>query len=154
MCVWVWVSSYLCVRWCPWPCVHAFVCLIFNSVISLHAKHAPRIRITIRMNSPLPLRRKIAAFLSVQLPLPFISLLSIFPFFWVCIFNYQIKQDLAAFIPPPGSVVMGKRWLFLLRALSHWEPLCSVNLWNLSSPLSGNCRCTVHTVCQHRLESL
>ena len=78
----MWVSLFLCVWQCPWPCVHVFVCLIFNSVISLHAKHAPRIGITFRMNSPLPLhRKKIAAFLSVHLPLPFISLLSIFQFF-------------------------------------------------------------------------
>ena len=81
VCVWVGVSElvFVCATVSLTMC--AFVCLIFNSVISLHAKHAPRIGITIRMNSPLPLHRKIAAFLSVHLPLPFISLLSIFPFF-------------------------------------------------------------------------
>lgn len=132
------VRACFCVCQCPWPCTHVYFCFIFNSLITLHAKHVPCTEITLQMSSPKALHRgnyisrfhfSSPAFAFQQPP--------VYSSFWVCGFNYQIKQDvqIMPLLISSHQVLLWWRHsgFSSLLPLSLWEPLCSVNLWNLSS---------------------
>lgn len=89
---------------------HVCMC-IFIYLVNFYTKHVPSTKKTLQK---LSIGRVISDFISVQLLLLFNSLLSIFLFFGVCIYTYQIKHDfqimtLRAHIIPPASVVIGKQ---------------------------------------------
>lgn len=74
---------------------------------------------------------------------------------WVCVFNYEIKFDLhTTILIPPGLGVTGKCWLFHVRNIITLGTIVFSKSLKSLFPLSANCRYAVHTVHQHRPDSL